>query len=328
MPSYAEVNLAGATVLTNVAKTILVGAILTISPFASAASPADYRPPAGFNGHDWGTPFTTLQAMTLWRAGTVLGFAGKATHFQCIPDLTNGESCSTTYSMLDQRTEGEGSHALGEYYFRYDNNPWKEQGIDVKTISYLFCASTVGNYLPHPLKESLKLCGARVLFHSEAAQASATQGEDYVSNYDRILAKLVADYGDPPGYQRRAGISVTTVDETITSPETPRLSPGRYRWCGLDDGDRPLVPPCSATVTLSFDPATGYGTVLFATAPVYVFAYARHMTGDENNELYVLLEGPTPEHKFPKLQVQCTGNHICQPSKASMSARQLHDFQP
>jgi hypothetical protein len=81
-------------------------------------------------------------------------------------------------------------------------------------------------------------------------------------------------------------------------------------------------------VTLSFEAATGEGMIVFATAPVYAFAYARHVTGDENNELYVLLEGSGVQTKFRRTVVECTGNRICQPSRDAMSARQWHNFQP
>lgn len=308
-------------------KTMIVAALLALALGVSAAPAADYRPPVGFNGHDWGTPLTGLRGLTLWRADAVLGFFGKTTDIRC-ESSPGGGPCSVVLSKIDEQMEGEGSHALAEYYFRLDNNPWHEQGVDVKAITYLFCASAGGKYLPHPLKKSLKLCGARVMFHSDTHEALATRGEGYVSNYDRILASLVADYGDPPGYEHRTSITVTSVDEAVTAADQARPLQERYRWCGLDDGDQKLAPRCAATVTLFFDAPTGEGTVLFATEPVYAFAYARHVTGDENNELYLLLEAPSAEHKFPKIKLVCTGIRICQASKDSMSAQQLREFQP
>jgi hypothetical protein len=307
---------------------LLVAAMLVMSMRVSAAPPADYRPPAGFNGHDWGTSLAALRGLTLWRADEALGFRGKTTEFHCVSDAATGETCSVFNSKVEQHIEGEGSHALAEYYFRYDNNPWHQQGVDLKAITYLFCASARGDYLPTPVKKSLRLCGARVLFDSDTPEELATRGEDYVSNYDRVLGKLIADYGQPPGYERRGSVTVTSADVSFTSADRARPLQGRYRWCGLDDADKQLSPPCVATVTLSIEAATGEGTILFATAPVHVFAYARHVTGDENNDLYALLEGQRIQARIRRKVVECTGNRICQPSRSAMSARQLRNFQP
>ena len=268
------------------------------------AQATDYRPPLGFNGHAWGTPLTSLTGLQLWRADAALGSTGKVTDFQltCKQNTSPGETCSSVTAEIDQQIEGDGSFALGEYYFTLDQNPWHAQNIDIRAVTYLFCAFAAGRYLPSPLKSSLKLCGARVMFQSDTEQALAEHGADYQSNYDRILARLVDEFGPPPGYERRAEIAVVSVDSSGSSTEKALPPKARYRWCGLDDGDKHLTPSCNATVTLVFEASTGQGTILFATNPVYEYAYARHVTSDENNELYVLLEAPSPDYRYHKIK--------------------------
>jgi hypothetical protein len=321
-------NCAGDDAVRSRVSALIVGAILALSLRVAGVSAAEYRPPVGFNGHEWDASLMSFRDLRVWRADAALGFTGKVTEFHCVADSSTGEACSTTYSRIEQNIEGEGSHALAEYYFNVDSNPWHADGIDLKAITYLFCAHAAGLYLPSPVKNSLRLCGARVMFHSDTQGALATQGPDHVSNYDRILARLVADYGDPDGYERRASITATSIDDASTSADKKRPPQDAYRWCGVTDKDKQLVPSCAATVTLAYEAATGEGIVLFATAAVYTFAYARHVTGDENNDLYVLLEGHPGGRKFRKVRVECTGYHICQPAKEPMSARQLHDYQP
>jgi hypothetical protein len=298
---------------------------------AAAVRAGDYRPPAGFNGHDWGAAFATFQGLTLWRANTAEGSSGKVAdmRFECVPDPGQpGSSCPLSTSRTDQSVEGEGSYALGEYYFNQDRNPWVAQRIELATISYLFCARAESWYVPRPLKKHLKLCGVRVLFRSDTERQLASREVGYESNFDRILRQLVAEHGEPPGYERHGRITIESEDQRLSSPEKRKPVYALYRWCGTDEASRSLRPTCPATVTLSLEAVTGMGTILYATPVVYDYAYARHQMKDDNNELYVLLNSDHPSRPYRRVRHECTGRRICDPTMSTMSARQLRDFAP
>jgi len=297
---------------------------------AAAAHADDYREPTGFNGHPWGQAFTDFHSLILWRASTATEAPGKVEDFRldCVPDPANpSNTCSAAYSRMYQQVRGEGSHALGEYYFHYDRNPWREQGIEIATVSYLFCAHGAGN-LPRPLRKNLELCGARVMFRSDRPEELAKRPDGYESNYERLLHALVAEHGAPPGYELRGQITIETDEQRLIGAAGRKPHYLLYRWCGLSESSRLLLPTCEATITLSFEESSGFGTLLYATGPVYEFAEARHAMRDENNDLYVLLHSLKPEVPYRPVRHECTGSHICSPTFTPMSARQLSEFQP
>lgn len=307
------------------------GTALFVMLLAASAQADDYREPRGFNGHRWGQPFTAFRNLTLWHANTASDARGKVEdlRIECVPDPSQpGSTCPVTSARITQVVQGEGSHALGEYYFKYDRNPWHGRGIEVSTISYLFCAQANSWNVPHPLRKHLKLCGARVIFQSDRPEELAGRDEGYESNFERILKALVAEHGAPPGYERYGRITIETEEQRIAGAENRKPLYLLYRWCGVNAADRKLLPSCGATITLSFEATSGMGTVLYATGPVYEFADARHNMKDENNDLYVLLNSEKPEVPYKKIKHQCTGSHLCSPSLLPMSAKQLRDFQP
>jgi hypothetical protein len=288
-----------------------------------------YEPPAGFNDHNWGSPLVAFRGLTLWHANTAAGTRGRVTDFQleCVQDPANGETCSPRLSRVTQVVQGDGTYALGEYYFEKDRNPWVAQHVDLRTISYLFCASARGQYLPAAMRRSLELCGARVLFRSDPAEVIAGKGEDYESNYDRLLHVLVGRYGAPPGYEPRVELIV----ESLNDNEPPRRKQQKsvhLRWCGLDFTTKAVHPGCTATVTLAFDAERGEGSVLFATAPLYEYAFARFDLGDVSNDLYRMLGDRPPDQKPQRLVYECTGTRICGAGHGGMSARDLRAFEP
>lgn len=266
------------------------------------AHAADFRPPTGFNGHAWGEGLSAFAGLKLWRANTAVGSSGKVVEFR---------------DAYDQRLEGEGSFALAEYYFDRDRNPWAGENIELFIISYLFCSRWQGPYLPRTVKKRLKLCGVRLMFRSTTASDS---------NYDRLLRRLIALHGYPEGYERSGRITIETESERLTTPEKPTQDFVRHRWCGVTD---PSVRPiCAATVTLAFEAKTGEGTVLYATPQMYDYAYARHQTSDENNELYVLLNERPLDQAYRPVKHECTGGHLCRPQKRVMSSQDAIAFQP
>ena len=70
------------------------------------------------------------------------------------------------------------------------------------------------------------------------------------------------------------------------------------------------------------------GTVLYATAQMYDYAYGRHTSGDENNEIWALLNGQPIFKSYRVERRQCTGTHICRPIKNDLSAKDVLAFQP
>jgi hypothetical protein len=288
-----------------------------------------FEPPTGFNDHNWGSPLVAFRGLTLWHANTAAGTRGRVTDFklQCERDPATGDTCSPRLSRVTQIVQGDGAFALGEYYFAKDRNPWAAQDVDLLTISYLFCASAKGQYLPAALRRSLQLCGARVLFKSEPAALLAGKAEDYLSNYDRLLRVLIGRFGAPPGYQPRGEVVIQSLDEA--APSGPKAQKSvHFHWCGLDVSSKALQPTCTATVTLAFDADRGEGSVLFATAPLYAYAFARHDLGDVNNDLYRLLGDRPLDEKPQRLVFECTGTRICGAGHDGMSARELRAFDP
>lgn len=314
----------------------IITALLLVGVVCSPLRAAEYRPPAGFNGHTWGEPLSAFHGLELWHAHEVLMSPGKVIDpkinctlvFRAVSSLRPADQFFECHS--DAQVEGDGSFAIGEYYFSQDRNPWVAQRVELVTISYLFCAGWQGDYLPKDVKKRLTLCGARVTFRSDTQAQLARREADYRSNFDRILRALIAEHGEPPGYEHSGRITIEAGDERVTTPEQPRPEYFRYRWCGVGEFARELRPACASTVTLVFEAARGQGTILYATPPMYDYAYGRHVEGQENDELYVLLNGRRLDRKYryESHLSQCTGTHLCGPSTSSMPAAELSAFQP
>ena len=296
---------------------------------------AEYQAPVGFNEHTWGQPFSAFRGLKFTNAQEALNSPGKVTdpgvsctaHFRTISPTQPPELTYTCDS--NPQGDGDGSFAVAEYYLQKDHNPWFAQHVAVEAISYLFCSSWQGDYAPQDMKDRLKLCGARITFQSDTKQQLARHDRDYRSNFDRLVRQLVAEHGEPPGYDLIGRVTVEGKDEPLTAPDKVVPDEYRYRWCGLDESAPKLRPNCSATVTLVFDTTSGEGTLLYATAPMYAYAYGRHQLGQESDELYVLLNGPQGDKKQRYVRKMCTGTLICNRGGISqMSSKELRLFQP
>jgi hypothetical protein len=304
-------------------------ALITFCALGSPALPADdYRPPRGFNGHLWGESLSAVRGLTFWKASTAHAPEGKLVDFRisCQQNAASGETCGA--GQIYREVQGDDSMALAEYYFDKDVNPWAADRIELYIISYLFCARARGEYLPRPIKKVLQLCGTRIMFRSDNLEALAAHGEGYESNYDRILKRLIAEHGEPPGYERQARIIVETDEQRFATPEKAKPHYIRYRWCPPNADLKKLRPACAASVTLTFEATSGEGSIVYATGAVYDFAYALHTLGAENYDLYVLLGERPPDQPYRKEKMRCTGTHICTPQKSAMTARELSEFQP
>jgi len=111
--------------------------------------------------------------------------------------------------------------------------------------------------------------------------------------------------------------------------ESYRTDPRRYsqhRWCGKDKGQ--LYPHCSVTITMTFDPAEGWGSVLYATHDVYAFAHAMHAASDRSYWLYVLLNDEKKLY-FNRRNAQptCAGTLLCRPTTRKLSPGERRAFQ-
>ena len=60
-----------------------------------------------------------------------------------------------------------------------------------------------------------------------------------------------------------------------------------WRWCPARD--RAFHTSCEASVTLTIDPKSGVGTVLYATPLLWEYAYARENNGFKGDKLYRVL---------------------------------------
>ena len=303
--------------------------------FGAQLQAAEYRAPVGFNDHTWGQHFSAFQGLKFTNAQEALNSPGKVTdpgvsctaQFRTINPMQPPELFYTCDS--NPQGEGDGSFAVAEYYLQKDRNPWFAQRIAVAAISYLFCASWQGDYAPKDMKNRLTLCGARIAFQSDTQKQLAKHDGDYRSNFDRLLRQLIAEYGEPPGYELSGRVIVESGGERLTGPEKAVPDEYRYRWCGVDEFAPKLRPNCSATVTLVFDTTSGEGTLLYATAPMYAYAYGRHQLGQENDELYVLLNGRQVDKKQHYERARCTGTLICnRGSSTPMSPKELRLYKP
>jgi hypothetical protein len=299
---------------------------------AAGLSAAEYRPPSGFNGHQWGDPLSSFSGLRLRQANAVLLSPGKTVDIArvCRNGGPSGPPSNEWIALcyFDTRIDGIGSYSVGEYYLNQDSNPWAGRRVALFAITYLFCTSWQGEHMPQDMKEHLTLCGARVMFRSDTHKQLAARDMDYQSNFERILRTLIIEHGDPPGYERGGKITIESGDETLTTPRKRWPDYIRYRWCGVSEFALKLRPTCNATVTLVFDGVTGEGTVLYATAPMYEYAYGRHVLGQENDELYVLLNGRRLDRPNAFESHRCTGTRLCNPGNSRMSAQELSAFQP
>jgi hypothetical protein len=300
-------------------------ALALLLPLGSACEAADYRVPTGFNGHVWGEQFTELPGLKLWHANTAQSAQIEPIERPFCP-TTGGCDISRLYGV-QQTLDLPNTFALAEYYLNVDSNPWAGSGVRLYTISYLYCVNQSGPYLQTPVKKYLRLCGARVIFLSETPDRLARQQSGFQSNFERIVRRLVADYGEPPDHDVHGKITIQSMsgDELTATPAVGKPAYVVYRWCPvLADKRRPN---CKATVTLEYEATRGEGTVLFATPELYDFASARHGSGDQKNDIYMLLYDHVGQMQ-PRQRELCTGKRVCNPVEAQMTARETRDFEP
>ena len=283
----------------------LMGALFVSAAVHSDDSPkkVKYVPPDGFAGHKWGdlrSTFDRLPAQPIDVGAGYMLSREKQEDFTCVPVVQTGQitgavgGCDFQATLLRLRKtfEGGGTYVLSEFTieeqgFRFGD---EADGVVLHPVIYQFCANWPGSVkqrgVEPPNFDALnKFCGMRFLFDSDTREQLRALPQDHVTNYDRVLDKLLAKYGRPNGYLRRGRVLIETLDGDSTDAADRKFS--IWRWCpAVGEG---FKTSCTASVTLSLDPVTGKGSVLYSTPLLWEYAYARENNGFKGDRLYKLL---------------------------------------
>ena len=285
---------------------LFIGAVaLLIVQVALGADPpknVKYVAPTGFAGHKWGelrSTFDRLPNEPIGVGAAWMRALEKQTDFTCVP-VTAGQQisgaiggCDFQATLLRLRTsfEGGGYYVLSEYSINEQGFRFGEEsdGVVLHPVIYQFCANWNQSRKktdPPPNFDALnKFCGVRFLFQSETREQLRKLPDNYVTNYDRMLDKLLAKYGRPKGFLRRGQVIIETLEGDSSDQAERKFS--IWRWCpAVDSG---FHTECKASVVLSLDPATGVGTVLYSAPLLWEYAYARENYGFKGDRLYKML---------------------------------------
>jgi hypothetical protein len=279
---------------------VLAGIPLTLNA-AEKSAKVKYVPPEGFAGHKWGelrTSFDRLPTEPIGVGAAWMTPVEKDTGFHCIPVVNTGGQINgavggcdfqATLLTLRKNFEGGGFYVLSEFTiedqgFRYGD---ESDGVVLHPIIYQFCANwdETKREVPPKFDEINQFCGVRLMFQSDTREQLRTKPAEYVTNYDRMLDRLVAKFGKPDNFMRRGQVVIETLEGESSDQADRKFS--IYRWCPARDTNG-LHTDCTASVVLSLDPATGVGTVLYSTPLLWEFAYAREKN-NKGDRLYKML---------------------------------------
>ncbi len=271
---------------------------------ASAAGPAPakikYIPPEGFGSYKWGdlrTSFERLPDTPMGVGAAWLRPTEKAVSFTCNPSVLLGPTsngalggCDFQQALDTMRKEYEagGFYVLSEYSIEGQGFRFGEvEPVVLHPVIYQFCANWFDpKRQPPPNFDAMnKFCGMKLMFESETREELKKLPADHVTNYDRVLEKLLAKYGRPAGFMRRGQVVIETLEGESSDAGDRRFS--IWRWCPASD--RGFHTSCAASVTLALDPATGVGTVLYSTPLLWEFAFARQNNGFKGDPLFKML---------------------------------------
>ncbi len=111
------------------------------------------------------------------------------------------------------------------------------------------------------------------MFQSDSREQLRGKPSEYVTNYDRVLEKLLDKFGKPANFSQRGKVVIETL-EGESSNQADRSS-SIYRWCPAH-GDNEFHTDCAASVTLALEPRHGHGhRVVFNSAGLGVRLRAR-----------------------------------------------------
>jgi hypothetical protein len=275
--------------------------------FAFAAHAADkpkrvkYVAPDGFGGHVWGELLTSPAFAQSALEPIGIGAAWmrpveKDLTFTCVPvggmsmgGTAGGCDFQATLNSVRRSFEGGGFYVLSEYTIedqgaRYGSG---EDSVLMSPVIYQFCANwdSTRREVPPRFDELNQFCGVRLMFDTETREQLRSLPADHVTQYDRVLDKLIGKFGKPDKFSRRGQVIIETL-EGDTTDQTERKF-GIWRWCPARD--RGLHTRCAASVVLSLDPATGVAMVLYSTPLLWEFAYARQNNGYKGDRLFRIL---------------------------------------
>jgi hypothetical protein len=255
-----------------------------------------YVAPAGFDGHQWNELRTSPGFAKLPETPYGVGAAWmrpveKEVLFTCVPAGGSEGGCNfqATLDTLRRRFEGGGFYVLSEYRVEDEGARFgsAEDEVVLYPVLYQFCANwdSTKREVPAKFDEMNRFCGVRMLFRSESREELLKLPADHVTNYDRVLDKLIARFGKPDKYARRGQVIIETLEGDSTDRKERKF--GIWRWCPARD--RGLHTNCAASVVLSLDPATGAASVLYSTPLLWEYAYARQNNGYKGDKLFKML---------------------------------------
>lgn len=262
-----------------------------------------YTPPTGFDRIAWGelrtSPgFAQLPATPIGVGAAFLHPVEKDLTFNCVANSAvamdmggpaGGCDFQATLQSFRRRFEGGGFYVLSEYT-NDDQGTRYGSGADsvlMHPVVYQFCANwdSTKREVPQQFDEYNKFCGVRLMFQSETREELRKLPGDYVTNYDRVLDKLIARFGKPDGFVMRGRVVIETLEGDSLDGRERKFS--IWRWCPARD--RGLHTNCDASVTLSLDPGTGEAMVLYSTPLLWEYAYARRNGGFKDDRLFRIL---------------------------------------
>src|ERR1700741_5171434 len=223
-------------------------AFAALAPTADSAERVKYVPPEGFAGHKWGelpTSFDRLPAAPIGVGAAWMSPVEKQSEFPCVPVGGPGAQISgaiggcdfqATLLRIRKTFEGGGTYVLSEFTIEGQGFQFGSEadGIVLHPVVYQFCANwgaSAGKRgrAPPDFDSLNKFCGVRFMFQSDTREQLRGKPDDYVTNYDRMLDKLLAKYGRPEGYLRRGRVIIETLEGDSSDSADRRFS--IWRWC-------------------------------------------------------------------------------------------------
>jgi hypothetical protein len=293
-----------------VPRVVSIGILLGLAATSLAAPAADgsrgrgvkYVAPEGFAQRKWGELRGSFERLPKDPVGVGAAYIvpkEKATSYGCVPGGYRGqemhgpyESCNwqATLDRIGKTFHGGGFYVLSEYTIPDQGFRWGDEhsGVVIHPVVYQFCANWSQSRKkldPPPNFDAInRFCGIRLMFQSETREQLAKLPSDHVTVYDRMLERLLDRFGPPAHFMKRGQVIIETEDGD-SSAAARKFS--IWRWCPATYGG--FHPDCKATVTLSIDPTTGEGTVLYSTPLLWEYAYARENNGFRGDWLFRVL---------------------------------------
>ena len=259
--------------------------------------------PEGFGGHAWGetrASFDRLPSQPVGVGAAWMRIQEKQAAYSCqlnnwLPKYIEQwiPQCKPQETMRHPNFEFKagGSYVVSEYAidgqgFRYGD---EANGVVLHPVIYQFCANWQGRRRGKPpanFAELNRFCGMKFMFQSETIDELSKLPVDHVTAYDHVLERLIAKYGRPLGFSRRGKVFIDTVDSESKDDPSHRFR--TWRWCPAPEANG-LRTYCAASVTLTLDPVSGEGSILYSTPILWEFAFARENYGFQGDPLYRVL---------------------------------------